>query len=232
MGARALSCRRRRVLPTDGDCRGKRRGARAACDEVLRLSPTARTKKTMRSISRQARQRALVARHHLDGKASTFAEAIDDFVVMHSSDPITPHLGLWARVQNYAPVLLDTAMPHAIWRLHAMRRTLWVAPSCSVGLLDAAVGRATFQKEQRKLLGWVAAIRSDAETWLEHLTSELVRVVATNPGIHTRELHAAVRGARNQDHCRLRQVDVGGAGRQSLALLPRDGTQSGARCAQ
>ncbi len=146
----------------------------------------------MRSISIEARQRALVARHHLDGRASTFAEAIEDLIAMHSSDPITPHLGLCARVPGYVATQLDAATPHAMWRLHAMRRTLWIAPSPSVGLLDAAVGQTVLRKEQRKLLGWVSAIRDDAEDWVEHLAGAVVAEVAANPGIHTRELHERV----------------------------------------
>lgn len=146
----------------------------------------------MRAVSSEVRQLALVARHHLDGQAASFTQAVEDLVAMHSSDPITPHIGLWARVQGFQPAQLDSAMPDSVWRLHAMRRTLWVMPSSTVGFVDAAVGRAVFRKERRKLLGWVSAIRGDAEEWLERLTSAVVAEVAASPGIHTRQLHEAV----------------------------------------
>ena len=144
----------------------------------------------MRAISDEARRRALVARHHLDGQANTFTEAVRDLVAMHSSDPITPHLGLWARVRGYEPAQLDAAMPKTVWRLHAMRRTLWVVEAEAVGLFDAAVGQAVFRKERDKLASWVA--RDDAERWLERLEDAIVAAVAANPGIHTRQLHEAV----------------------------------------
>lgn len=146
----------------------------------------------MRSISDEARRRALVARHHLDGQASTLTQAVHDLVALHSSDPITPHLGLWARVQGYDTAQLDAAMSHAVWRLHAMRRTLWVVPSQSVGHFDAAVGQDVLRKERKKLVGWVSAVRDDAEDWLEHLSAAVVAEVAASPGIHTRQLHEAV----------------------------------------
>lgn len=146
----------------------------------------------MPTISPEARQRALVARHHLGRGAPGILEAVDDLIALHSSDPLTPHLALRARVGGYRPALLDDAVPHDLWRLHAMRRTLWVAPSSTVGRLDAAVGQAVLLKERRALVGWVAAVRADAEPWLDALTDAILSEVAVHPGIHTRQLHAAI----------------------------------------
>ena len=142
----------------------------------------------MRKVSTEARRRALVARHHLHRPDNDLHAVVADLVAVHSSDPLTPHLGLWARVGGYTTEPLERAMPATLWRLHAMRRTLWVAPTASVGWLDASVGQAVLRKEWRRLLGWVAADRDDGEAWLARLSDEVVAAVAAQPGVHTRQL--------------------------------------------
>ncbi len=145
-----------------------------------------------KTVTRLARRLALVARHHLSGSGGGLAEVIDDLVALHSSDPLSPHLGLWARVEGYTPDTLEAGMPADLWRLHAMRRTLWVAPSAAVGHLDAAVGQTVLSKEWRKLVGWTESVRPDAERWLRELGDAVVAEVGARPGIHTRELQEAL----------------------------------------
>lgn len=132
----------------------------------------------------------LVARQHLGRTAPDPEAAIRDLVAMHSSDPLTPHLGLWARVEGYEPPMLEERSPDPLWRLHAMRRTLWVACRDEVGMLDAAVGRKVADRERKRLLGWIE--RDDAEAWIDGLEAQVVQAVAETPGIHTRGLTAAL----------------------------------------
>lgn len=132
------------------------------------------------------RRAALVARHHLDRSANDVLTATRDLVALHSSDPITPHLALFARVPAYRADQLDELQPHTLWRLHAMRRTLWVAATDEVAMLDASVGRKVAARERQRLLGWIE--RKDAEAWLARLEQQVLEAVRTEPGVPTRSL--------------------------------------------
>lgn len=138
------------------------------------------------------RRGQLVARHHLSRSAGTVVEAVADLVALHSSDPLTPHLALWARCAGYRTTDLDAALVErrSLWRLHAMRRTLWVAPTTDVGMLHEAVGSTIAEKERARLLGWIRPARPDAEAWLDSLQAQVVDAVRATPGIGTRALTA------------------------------------------
>lgn len=80
----------------------------------------------MRIIDEE-RRAPLVARHHLARTAADVLEAVRGVVALHSSDPITPPLGAWARVPGFVPEDLERALYEMrTLRLHAMRRTLRV----------------------------------------------------------------------------------------------------------
>ena len=137
-----------------------------------------------------------MARHHLARTGADPVEATRDLVALHSSDPLTPHLALWARVADYQPEALDRAIAEgdALWRLHAMRHTLWVACTGEVGVLDAAVGQDVARKERKRLVGWIEAQRSGAEAWLAELEQAVLGALSgqgTEPRT-TRELGAEV----------------------------------------
>jgi hypothetical protein len=105
------------------------------------------------------RRSRLLQRHHLGGDAPDVVTAVRSVVALHSSDPVTPHLAVLARTwrsgpQPLAPPLYDE---RTLWRLHAMRRTLFVAPTEDGATLQAAVGRDVAAAERRKLEGWLAA---------------------------------------------------------------------------
>lgn len=148
----------------------------------------------MTKIDTATRRARLVARHHLARSATSAAQVAADLVALHSSDPLTPHLALWARVAGYRPEDLSAEMSAqgALRRLHAMRRTLWVAHADEVGMLDAAVGRDIAAKERKRLLGWVEASRPDAVAWLEDLEGRIIEAVGAQPGIATRELTSSL----------------------------------------
>jgi len=134
-------------------------------------------------ISTAARCANLVARHRLDRSATSVDEAVEDLVALHSSDPITPHLAALARVRDYAVEDLENAFDRSrLWRLHAMRRTLWVAPADRVGMLQASVGDAVAAKERRRLEGWAEGLD------LAALEESVLAAIAAEPGVHTREL--------------------------------------------
>ena len=141
-------------------------------------------------IDTAARRARLVLRHHLPRTATAVGDATGDLIALHSSDPLTPHLALWARVPGYRTQDLDDALVEraSLWRLHAMRRTIWVAASEEIAMLDAAVGADVARRERRRLVGWARAIRPDAGRWIAALEDLVLAAVASSPGITTRTL--------------------------------------------
>ena len=108
----------------------------------------------MRHIDRGERQRRLVVRHHLAHPAATVEEVAGDLVGLHSSDPATVVLSLWARLDPFAVADLEDALyeRRALLRILAMRRTMFVVPLDLAAVMDAACTRALVPGERRKLV--------------------------------------------------------------------------------
>jgi hypothetical protein len=150
----------------------------------------------MRAIGQGERRARLVARHHLGGTGPDVLAVTRDLVAVHSSDPITPYLALRARVAGFRIDDLDAAL-HAdrtLWRLHAMRRTLFVVAADEAPVLRAACGRDVAAAERRKLEGWVAAALdgADPRPWLAGVERETVAALADGTPRATRELAGLV----------------------------------------
>ncbi|WP_083441494.1 winged helix DNA-binding domain-containing protein [Nitriliruptor alkaliphilus] len=142
------------------------------------------------------RRARLVRRHHLDGSAADAVAAVAAVIAMHASDPATPFLGVRARVAGVtrnaiaAPLYED----RTLWRLHAVRRTLFVATVADAVVLEAAAGRDVAARERRRLEGWLAAeLGADAVPgWLEEAATQVLAVLADGVPRATTGLTAAV----------------------------------------
>ena len=149
---------------------------------------------TVTDAERRAR---LVARHHLGRTASDVTTAVRDLVALHSSDPTSPHLSLWARVPGYATVDLDEALcqDRDLWRLHAMRRTLWVAGAVDAPMLEASSTRKVAAAERRRILGWLddADEITNPEAFIDDLGRRILVALADGPR-STQELGDLVDG--------------------------------------
>ncbi len=97
-------------------------------------------------------------RHRLDRSAGSVLDAVDAVGALHSSDPCTPYLACWARIPRFALSDLDDALytERSLWRLHAMRRTLWVVRRADVAMFAAGAGDVVALKERGRLLTWLA----------------------------------------------------------------------------
>jgi hypothetical protein len=156
------------------------------------VAPPARPRCT--TAQRRAR---LVARHHLGGTATDARTAVDAVVAMHATDPVTPHLGVEARVHAGGVHDLDAALHDRrdLWRLHAMRRTLFVVTVDLAPVVTAAAGADVAATERRKLRGWVgSALPADTEVdaWLAEVTADVVAALADGEPRSTKELVATV----------------------------------------
>lgn len=105
----------------------------------------------MRAITTDER-RARIAARQLAQRATPL-EVADALVVLHGSDPATPHLSITAR-GDHTPADVEHAMydDRDLVRMHGMRRTVFVVPTDLVPVVHAATTVAVATKERRKLL--------------------------------------------------------------------------------
>lgn len=110
-------------------------------------------------IGDEERRRRLVARHHHARTATDVVDAVRGVTAQHSSDPLTPHLGARARVPDFTTGDLDEQLSgrRSLWRLHAMRRTLFVVPVDAAPAVLAGATRDVARKERRRLVRMLEA---------------------------------------------------------------------------
>jgi hypothetical protein len=147
-------------------------------------------------ITHAQRRARLVARHHLRRTAGEVPEAVRAVVALHSSDPITPYLAAWARVPAFATGDLDRCLLESreLWRLHAMRRTLFVVPASEAPIFDAAAAREVARTERRKLEGWLKAEMDPrrVSAFLRELEARVLEALADGGEQRTEELSAQI----------------------------------------
>jgi hypothetical protein len=109
---------------------------------------------------------------------------------------VSPHLGLWARVAGYTTADLDAAVceGRTLWRMHAMRRTLFVVPARDAAVFAGAAGRAIARKERRRVEQWLGAemAPSALPAWLADVEQRTLDALAAAGTCTTAELAAAV----------------------------------------
>ncbi|MGN6576151.1 MAG: winged helix DNA-binding domain-containing protein [Nocardioides sp.] len=135
-----------------------------------------------RTVGVDERRARLAARHLLlpDARTDDVADIADALVALHSSDPVTVHLSVTARMAAPSITAVEKALydDRSVVRHHGMRRTLWVATPDVVRVIHAAATRRLFAIEHRrtaKLLGESGV--ADPEQWLrvarEHVLAAL-----------------------------------------------------------
>lgn len=103
-----------------------------------------------------------------------------DLVGLHSSDPATPHLSLWARVPDVTVGDIEDSLyeQRELLRLYGMRRTLWVVPRDVAEDMDAACTRKIAEEQRRRIIGYMerGGWHGDASAWLNEV-QERVAVI-------------------------------------------------------
>jgi hypothetical protein len=138
------------------------------------------------------RRARLVARHHLARTASDVDGAVRGVTAMHSSDPVTPYLGLWARIAGFTTDSLDRALyeERTLVRMHAMRRTLFIVPANEVSIFASGAARAVAERERRQLERWLAGEMEEGQVagWLDDLEDAVEEALGDGAERRTREL--------------------------------------------
>lgn len=109
-------------------------------------------------------------------------KAVQSVAAQHSSDPVCPHLAAWARVPGFAISDLGSELygRRGLWRMHAMRRTLFVVPADEAAIFEAGAARGIARKERRRLVKWLEAgmAADEVAPWLDRMTSRVLDALA------------------------------------------------------
>jgi hypothetical protein len=121
-------------------------------------------------------------------------QAVQDVVAFHSSDPATPYLATWARVGGFSAADLESALfdARSLWRLHAMRRTLFVVPTALAAVFDGGAGRSVVAKERRRLERWLEGEIDSPASWLVEIEAQVLAVLGDGNAYRTSQLAGAV----------------------------------------
>lgn len=129
--------------------------------------------------TRLGRRHALAPGHH----AGTVEQAARAVVGLHSSDPASVFLSVWARVPGVERDDMEQALYQArsLVRVLGMRRTMFVVPRDSAPLLDAGCAGPISQRERRRLEGYLtdAGITTEPGPWLRRVEEATLAALET-----------------------------------------------------
>lgn len=135
-----------------------------------------------RTIDVAERRARLGRRHALAAPAPTVEAATEAVVALHASDPISVHLSAAARTGSAGTAEVERALydEGSLVRMHAMRRTLWVAPAALAPSLRVAAAEPLVRPARTKLVQALAERDDivDPEAWIDRVSAEVVAVVA------------------------------------------------------
>lgn len=106
----------------------------------------------VRSITDEERRARLGLRHHLAKPAHDPFTIARDLVGLHSSDPATVFLSVWARMRGFETNQLEQALytDRTLVRMLGMRRTMFVVPAELASVMDRACTRSFYEREERR----------------------------------------------------------------------------------
>jgi Winged helix DNA-binding domain len=160
------------------------------------IAPVIQTR-TVRKISVAERRARLVQRHLLGrrGEASDPLEAARAVVALHSTDPATVFLSVWARTGGRVTELeRQLYEERSLVRILGMRRTLFVVPRELVPTVYAACTRTIAAREHRRLEKMIAdsGISARPASWLARASRAALDALEARGDAFTTELAADV----------------------------------------
>ena len=136
----------------------------------------------MRRIGIAERRARLGVRHHLAGTAvaSSSVEAVRGVVALHSTDPASVFLSLYARTAAVEVEEIERALyeERSLIRMLGMRRTMWVAPVELVPVIQAACTNAIAVLQRRRYAQLLSQVGVGDDAWLADVADATARVLA------------------------------------------------------
>lgn len=151
---------------------------------------------TIRSFTVEERRARLARRHFLASRGVSAESVSSALVGLHSSDPATPYLSLWARMPEFTVADLDSALyeRRSLVKHLAMRRTLWVVGSESLAAVQAAASDRVAANERRKLIADIekGGIAADGAAWLDTACAAVLAYLDTHGPTGAAQLRTAL----------------------------------------
>ncbi|MEM9652112.1 MAG: winged helix DNA-binding domain-containing protein [Actinomycetota bacterium] len=152
---------------------------------------------TQRLVSAGERRARLGLRHRLTEPAESVPALADDLVVLHATDPATIYLSAAPRIDGVTVADVDSALfeDRTVLRTLAMRRTLFVASTETVPVVEGSSSGAVASVERRRLETFLADSGiEDPPGWLAHVALEVLDALDGGgpDGLQARELTKAV----------------------------------------
>lgn len=158
----------------------------------------------MRTVTGEERRARLGVRHRLAAKARAgdVTDVVGDIVALHATDPPSVFLAAAARLEDPRVAEIEGALyeERTLVRVLAMRRTMFVAPTSWIAVLDAACGRALAQRERTRLVKTVedTGVASDPTAWLASVEQLTLAALAARGEALGRELSSDVAELRTK----------------------------------
>ncbi len=136
-----------------------------------------------RRIGVEERRARLASRHHLHRgfPAASPVEAARQQVGLHSSDPATVFLSLWARMDGLKVSDIEACLYEqpSIFRILGMRRTLFAVPVDLIPLLHHGCALSLAAAERRRLVGYLEGegITENGTRWLQEVENATVEAI-------------------------------------------------------
>jgi hypothetical protein len=146
-----------------------------------------------------AERRARLGRRHFLGGVrppAHLAEVVADLVGLHSTDPATPYLTLWARVPGFTISDLDAQLyaHRTVVKQLAMRRTLWLIRSQDLPVIRAAASERVAANERRRLIADAekGGAATDGAAWLQAAGAAVLAHLGEHGPTSARDLRLAL----------------------------------------
>lgn len=152
----------------------------------------------MRTVGDAERRARLARRHRLapGERAADVVEAARSVVCLHATDPATVHLSARARVKGMTVGDMDRALyaDRSLVKHLAMRRTLFVLPRETLGLVQAGASDRVADAERRRLVREVekAGLHRDGERWLARASARVLAALADGREASASELREEI----------------------------------------
>lgn len=178
----------------------------------------------MRHIDLRQRRARLGRRHFLSRPATDAAQVANSLVAIHSTDPATVFLSMWARVRDFRVEHLEDLLyeERALVRHWAMRRTLWVFDRATLPLAVSASTRSIGEKERRRTARLIeeGGLAEDGETWLQEAIPKVLESIRARGEVLARQLSSEIPELAEKVEMRNKAGEVmGSTGMSSRTLL-------------
>ncbi len=151
---------------------------------------------SMRRVDTVERRARLARRHLLADPGKDPTEVAASLVALHSSDPSTVYLTVWARVRGFEVADLETCLydQRNLLRVYGMRRTLWVVDREVLRLVDNSTTRLIAPAQRRRMIKVLedGDLTDDGAAWLESVIPKALDVIRKRGQALGREITAEV----------------------------------------